>query len=50
MKAQILRSAGTNCDQETAYAFERVGCETAYRHVNELLADPAYVGRGSLVR
>jgi len=40
VKALILRSAGTNCDRETAFAFERVGCETEFRHVNELLAEP----------
>jgi len=25
VRVLVLRSAGTNCDRETAYAFERVG-------------------------
>ena len=40
-KVLVLRAAGTNCDRETAYAFERVGAVAESRHVNELLADPA---------
>ncbi len=40
MKALILRAAGTNCDLETAHAFERVGMTAERRHVNELLAEP----------
>ena len=40
MKVLVLRSAGTNCDRETAHAFERVGASTEFRHVNELLAEP----------
>ena len=40
MKALILRAAGTNCDAETAYAFQTVGLEAECRHVNELLAEP----------
>lgn len=40
MKVLILRSAGTNCDRETAHAFEKVGAKTESRHVNELLAEP----------
>lgn len=33
----ILRSAGTNCDRETAYAFERAGSVPALVHINRLL-------------
>jgi len=36
----ILRTAGVNCDRETAHAFELAGAEVGYRHVNELLAKP----------
>jgi phosphoribosylformylglycinamidine synthase I len=36
----ILRAPGTNCDRETAYAFERVGAQTTVVHVQQLLADP----------
>jgi phosphoribosylformylglycinamidine synthase len=37
----ILRAAGTNCDRETARAFERAGAAPETRHVNELLETPA---------
>lgn len=40
----ILRAPGTNCDQETAYAFELAGAETAALHVNRLLENPRLVG------
>lgn len=36
----ILRSAGTNCDVETAYAFELAGAETSKVHINRLLEAP----------
>ncbi len=32
----VLRTDGTNCDEETAYAFEKVGGEPRLVHVNEL--------------
>ena len=37
----ILRSPGTNCDQETAFAFEQAGAKTDLTHINRLLEDPA---------
>lgn len=37
----ILRTAGTNCDSETAYAFELAGAETHKLHINRVLRDPA---------
>lgn len=40
-KVLVLRAAGTNCDRETAYAFETAGATAELRHVNELLAEPA---------
>ncbi|MBQ9801349.1 MAG: phosphoribosylformylglycinamidine synthase subunit PurQ, partial [Thermoguttaceae bacterium] len=36
----ILRAPGTNCDYETAYAFELAGATTERIHVNRLLEDP----------
>ncbi len=36
----ILRAPGTNCDAETAFAFERVGAKTETLHVNRLLERP----------
>ena len=36
----VLRTAGTNCDTETAYAFELAGATTQSVHVNQLLQNP----------
>lgn len=36
-KVIILRTAGTNCDGETAFAFDAVGAKAELVHVNELL-------------
>jgi phosphoribosylformylglycinamidine synthase len=37
----ILRTAGTNCDAETAFAFEQAGARTESVHINRLLREPA---------
>lgn len=39
-KALILRAPGTNCDQETAYAFQQAGAETELIHINALMDSP----------
>ena len=36
----ILRAPGTNCDRETAYAFELAGAKTDLVHINRLLESP----------
>lgn len=36
----MLRAAGTNCERETAFAFERFGAQATTLHVNRLLQDP----------
>ncbi|HZZ73122.1 MAG TPA: phosphoribosylformylglycinamidine synthase subunit PurQ, partial [Pirellulales bacterium] len=36
----VLRSPGTNCDVETAYAFEQAGAATVRLHINRLLENP----------
>ncbi len=36
----LLRTAGTNCDRELAYAFAKVGAVTETLHINALLANP----------
>lgn len=36
----ILRAPGTNCDLETAFAFERAGGRTETVHLNRLLENP----------
>jgi phosphoribosylformylglycinamidine synthase I len=47
--ALILRTAGTNCDRELAYAFELAGTATRTIHLNDLIADPAELERADLV-
>lgn len=37
-KVCILRTAGTNCDKETAFAFGQAGGETELAHINELVS------------
>lgn len=41
----ILRTAGTNCDGETAYAFELAGARTEKVHVNQLIREPEMLHR-----
>ena len=38
-KVLILRTAGTNCDYETRYAFEKAGAKVDTVHINILLAN-----------
>ncbi|HUS57098.1 MAG TPA: phosphoribosylformylglycinamidine synthase I [Planctomycetota bacterium] len=37
VKVCVLRTAGTNCDGETAFAFEQAGAATESVHVNQVL-------------
>lgn len=39
-RALVLRAAGTNCDYETAFAFEHSGAEAILLHINTLLENP----------
>src|SRR4051812_10689827 len=39
----ILRAPGTNCDAETAYAFELAGGRPERLHVNRLLESPGQI-------
>ena len=41
----VLRAPGTNCDEETAYAFERAGATTERVHVNRLIENAALKDR-----
>lgn len=41
----ILRAPGTNCDKETAFAFEQAGAKTEILHVNRLLETPTLFDR-----
>jgi len=36
----VLRAPGTNCDQETAFAFTQAGAESELLHVNQVVAHP----------
>ena len=42
-KVLILRAPGTNCDEETGYAFELAGATASYVHINELLESPSHL-------
>ncbi|HEX4123404.1 MAG TPA: phosphoribosylformylglycinamidine synthase I [Tepidisphaeraceae bacterium] len=48
-RALILRSAGTNCDGETAWAFELAGAQTEKVHINRLLGEPGLLDRFQLL-
>lgn len=37
VKVLVLRTAGTNCDQETGFAFQYFGAQADFVHVNSLL-------------
>jgi phosphoribosylformylglycinamidine synthase I len=41
IRVLVLRAPGANCDQETAFAFERAGAMAERVHVNRLLERPA---------
>ncbi len=41
----VLRAPGTNCDQETAYAFQLAGAKAEILHINRLLESPAQLER-----
>lgn len=41
----ILRAPGTNCDEETAYAFDRAGGVSERIHVNRLIENPSLGAR-----
>jgi phosphoribosylformylglycinamidine synthase len=43
-KTHVLRTAGTNCDVETAFAFERAGSTPERVHLNRVLENPAMLG------
>jgi phosphoribosylformylglycinamidine synthase len=44
-QALILRTAGINCDVETAHAFELAGAKATSLHINRLLENPAQLGQ-----
>lgn len=44
-RALILRAPGTNCDEETAHAFELAGAEPERVHINRLIENPTLAAR-----
>jgi len=40
IKALVLRTAGTNCDVETQFAWQQAGAEADRVHINRLIEDP----------
>jgi len=47
--ALILRAPGTNCDEESAWAFQLAGASTEAVHVNRLVDDPSLLKRFQIV-
>lgn len=45
----ILRAPGTNCDEETAFAFEQAGAKAQRLHVNRLLENPSLASQFQIV-
>lgn len=49
VKVIILRTAGTNCDYETDYAFKLAGAETELVHVNRLIRGEKHLSEYSIL-
>ena len=47
--ALIIRAAGTNCDQELAYAFEQAGAHCQIVHLNHLIHEPKRIDEARLI-
>ncbi|XAL99927.1 phosphoribosylformylglycinamidine synthase subunit PurQ [Phycisphaeraceae bacterium D3-23] len=45
----ILRTAGTNCDAELAFAFEQAGATTQTLHLSRLIEDPSLIARFDMI-
>ncbi len=45
----IIRTAGTNCDAELAYAFEQAGATTQTIHVSRLIESPTLIEQFDLI-
>lgn len=43
--ALILRAPGTNCDEETAFAWAKVGARIEVCHISRVLSEPRYLDR-----
>lgn len=45
----LLRAPGTNCDRETAYAFETAGASTQIVHINQLRDNPSLLRESQIL-
>ncbi len=45
----IVRSAGINCDQELAHAFELAGADTQIVHLNKLIEQPQLIDQAQII-
>ena len=45
----VLRSPGTNCDVESAFAFELAGAQTQAIHINQLLENPEQINEFQII-
>ena len=45
VKVLIIRTAGTNCDIETAFAFKKAGAKTELQHIKKILTDPKMLAK-----
>lgn len=48
-KALVIRTAGTNCEQELCRAFRLAGAETSLVHLDALVRDPAPIDEADLI-
>lgn len=48
-QAIVLRTAGTNCEHETALALERAGARAELVHLNRLIAEPARLDEAAIL-
>ncbi|MFH1732991.1 MAG: phosphoribosylformylglycinamidine synthase I [Planctomycetota bacterium] len=49
LRTLIIRTAGTNCDQETKFAFERAGSEVSLLHINRVNENPSLLGEHQIL-
>lgn len=48
-RAIVIRTAGTNCDQEMVRAFQLAGAEVDLVHVDRLIENPVQLGQADLI-
>lgn len=48
-RALILRAPGTNCDGESAFAFQQAGAQTEFVHIQRLLEEPQLAAQAQIL-